>query len=78
MGKLKAPKTDNSVVVDMLKERKFIPKIKYDEDMVYIMDDEGYCRIKRRKDVAENETIITRKEYLERVVPPEWRLDNEK
>lgn len=77
MGKIKVYKTDNDVVVDILKEKKFIPEIKYDEDMVYIKDDEGYCKLKRRKDVAENETIITRKEYLERTIPPEWRIDNE-
>lgn len=77
MGKIKVYKTDNDVVVDILKEKKFTPKIECNEDMVYIKDDEGYCKLKRRKDVTENEMIITRKEYLEKVAPPEWRIDNE-
>lgn len=77
MGKIKVHKTERDVVVDILKEKNFTPKMECNEDMVYIKDDEGYCKVKRRKDVAENETIITRKEYLERTTPPEWRIDNE-
>lgn len=77
MGKIKVHKTEKDVVIDILKEKKFTPKMECNEDMVYIKDDEGYCKVKRRKDVAENETIITRKEYLEKVAPPEWRIDNE-
>ena len=77
MGKIKVYKTDNDDVADILKEKKFTPKIECNEDMVYIKDNEGYCKLKRRKDVTENETIITRKEYLEYVAPPEWRVNNE-
>lgn len=76
MGKIKIYKTDEDVIIDILKEKKFVPKVESNEDMVYIKDDEGYCKVKRRKDIAENETIITRKEYLEEVAPQEWR-DNE-
>lgn len=78
MGKIKVHKTEKDVVEDILKEKKFTPKMECNEDMVYIKDDEGYCMLKRRKDVAENETIITRKEYLERTTPPEWRIDNDR
>lgn len=84
MGKIKVHKTEKDVVIKTLKELRTPPIIECyekpneDNDMVYIKDNEGYCKLKRRKDVAENETIITRKEYLERVAPPEWRIDNEK
>lgn len=83
MGKIKTHKIERDVTIKTLKELRTPPIIEYykktneDNDMVYIKDNEGYCRLKRRKDVAENETIITRREYLERTTPPEWRIDNE-
>lgn len=83
MGKIRIHKTEKGCYNKTLKELRApliiecCEKPNEDNDMVYIMDDEGYCRVKRRKDVIENETTITRKEYLERTTPPEWRIDDE-